>query len=172
MTPECITRRLIAILSADVKDYTRLMSQDDVGTIRTLSAYKEEIMASSKRVTSLFFLFLLVTTFTGVGAALPLQGAEAAKGASSAADEIRIGYTVQVTGAAASEGALGLRAIKLALKQINEAGGVEGRKIHLLIEDTQSSNPGALAALQKCRSISGSLLCAQKEQSSCHHISP
>jgi TolB-like protein/cytochrome c-type biogenesis protein CcmH/NrfG len=41
MTPEGITRKLIAILSADVKDYTRLMSQDDVGTIRTLSAYKE-----------------------------------------------------------------------------------------------------------------------------------
>jgi adenylate cyclase len=41
MTPEGITRRLIAILSADVKDYTRLMSQDDVGTIRTLAAYKE-----------------------------------------------------------------------------------------------------------------------------------
>jgi len=41
MTPEGITRHLIAILSADVKDYTRLMSQDDVGTIRTLAAYKE-----------------------------------------------------------------------------------------------------------------------------------
>jgi hypothetical protein len=32
MTPEGITRHLIAILSADVKDYTRLISQDDVGT--------------------------------------------------------------------------------------------------------------------------------------------
>ena len=41
MTLEGITRKLIAILSADVKDYTRLMSQDDVGTIRTLTAYKE-----------------------------------------------------------------------------------------------------------------------------------
>jgi len=41
MTPEGISRHLIAILSADVKDYTRLMSQDDVGTIRTLAAYKE-----------------------------------------------------------------------------------------------------------------------------------
>jgi len=41
MTTEGITRKLIAILSADVKDYTRLMSQDDVGTIRTLTASKE-----------------------------------------------------------------------------------------------------------------------------------
>ena len=45
MTPEGITRHLIAILSADVKDYTRLISQDDVGTIRTLTAYKEAMKA-------------------------------------------------------------------------------------------------------------------------------
>ncbi len=49
MTPEGITRRLIAILSADVKDYTRLMSQDDVGTIRTLTAYKEAMEALIQR---------------------------------------------------------------------------------------------------------------------------
>ena len=41
MTPEGMTRHLIAILSADVKDYTRLMSQDDVGTIRTLTSCKD-----------------------------------------------------------------------------------------------------------------------------------
>ena len=47
MTPEGITRKLIAILSADVKDYTRLMSQDDVGTIRTLTAHKEAMCLNS-----------------------------------------------------------------------------------------------------------------------------
>jgi len=35
MTPQGITRRLIAIVSADVKDYTRLISQAGVGTIWT-----------------------------------------------------------------------------------------------------------------------------------------
>ena len=49
MTPEGVTRRLIAILSADVKDYTRLMSQDDVGTIRTLAAYKEAMETQIRR---------------------------------------------------------------------------------------------------------------------------
>ncbi len=49
MTPEGITRKLIAILSADVKDYTRLMSQDDVGTIRTLAAYKEAMETLIRR---------------------------------------------------------------------------------------------------------------------------
>jgi branched-chain amino acid transport system substrate-binding protein len=65
------------------------------------------------------------------------------------ADDIRIGFTPPVTGASAAEGAWQMRAIKLALKQINAAGGVNGKLINLIIEDNQSSNPGALAALQK-----------------------
>ena len=65
-----------------------------------------------------------------------------------AADDIRIGFTPPVTGVSAAEGALQIKAIKLALKEINAAGGVNGKKIDLRIVDNQSSNPGALAALQ------------------------
>ena len=67
----------------------------------------------------------------------------------ASADEIKIGFTPPVTGASAAEGAWQVKAINLALKQINEAGGVNGKTIQLIIEDNQSSNPGALAALQK-----------------------
>jgi len=38
MTTQEVKRKLAAILSADVKEYSRLMSQDEVGTIRTLDA--------------------------------------------------------------------------------------------------------------------------------------
>ena len=41
MTPEKFKRKLTAILSADVKGYSRLMGEDEEGTIRTLNAYKE-----------------------------------------------------------------------------------------------------------------------------------
>ena len=41
MTVQGVKRKLIAILSADVEGYSRLMSQDERGTIRTLTAYKE-----------------------------------------------------------------------------------------------------------------------------------
>ncbi|MHC4587496.1 MAG: adenylate/guanylate cyclase domain-containing protein [Planctomycetota bacterium] len=41
MEQEEFKRKLTAILSADVKEYSRLMSQDERGTIRTLTAYKE-----------------------------------------------------------------------------------------------------------------------------------
>jgi adenylate cyclase len=36
-----VERRLAAILSADVKDYSRLMGDDDVKTVETLTAYRE-----------------------------------------------------------------------------------------------------------------------------------
>jgi len=38
-----IKRKLVAILSTDVKEYSRLMGQDELGTIRTLTAFKEAI---------------------------------------------------------------------------------------------------------------------------------
>jgi len=41
MSPEKFRRKLTAILSADVKGYSRLMGEDEEGTIRTLNAYKE-----------------------------------------------------------------------------------------------------------------------------------
>ena len=40
-----VDRKLAAILSADVKGYSRLMGEDEVATIRTLTAYRE-LMAS------------------------------------------------------------------------------------------------------------------------------
>ena len=49
MTPEKFKRKLAAILSADVKGYSRLMGEDEEGTIRTLNAYKEVITGFIKR---------------------------------------------------------------------------------------------------------------------------
>jgi len=65
------------------------------------------------------------------------------------AQEIKLAFTPPITGASAAEGALQIKAIDLALKEINAAGGVNGKKINLVKVDNQSSNPGALAALQK-----------------------
>ena len=69
--------------------------------------------------------------------------------APAGAQEIRLGFTPPITGASAAEGALQIKAIDLALKQINAAGGVNGKKINLIKVDNQSTNPGALTALQK-----------------------
>jgi adenylate cyclase len=45
MTTQEVKRKLAAILSADVKGYSRLMGEDEEGTIRTLNTYKE-VMSS------------------------------------------------------------------------------------------------------------------------------
>jgi len=41
MTTQEVKRKLTAILSADVEGYSRLMGEDEKGTVRTLNAYKE-----------------------------------------------------------------------------------------------------------------------------------
>jgi class 3 adenylate cyclase len=40
MTTQEVKRKLTAILSADVKGYSRLMGEDEEATVRTLNAYK------------------------------------------------------------------------------------------------------------------------------------
>ncbi len=45
MTTQDFKRKLTAILSADVKGYSRLMGEDEVATVRTLTAYREMMAA-------------------------------------------------------------------------------------------------------------------------------
>ena len=67
---------------------------------------------------------------------------------SAAADDIKIGYTASLTGAHVAEGAYQQKSIKLAVKQINDGGGINGRKIVLVTEDTHSTNEGAVDAFR------------------------
>ena len=41
MVAATVERKLTAVLSADVKGYSRLMGEDEVGTLCTLTAYRE-----------------------------------------------------------------------------------------------------------------------------------
>ncbi len=43
MSNDDVKRKLAAILSADVKNYSRLMRDDEAATVRTLNAYREEM---------------------------------------------------------------------------------------------------------------------------------
>ena len=43
-----VERRLAAILSADVVGYSRLMAADESGTVRRITAYREQVGAFSK----------------------------------------------------------------------------------------------------------------------------
>ena len=41
MAEKAFKRKLVAILSADAVDYSRLMGEDEEATLRTLTAYRE-----------------------------------------------------------------------------------------------------------------------------------
>ena len=43
-----VERRLAAILSADVKEYSRLMGADEVATVEMLTAYRKAMTAQTK----------------------------------------------------------------------------------------------------------------------------
>jgi adenylate cyclase len=49
MTTQEVTRKLTAILSADVKGYSRLMSEDEEATVHTLTVYKELMTSLVRR---------------------------------------------------------------------------------------------------------------------------
>jgi branched-chain amino acid transport system substrate-binding protein len=66
-----------------------------------------------------------------------------------AADPIRIGMIAPLTGPQAEGGRLGIQGAKLAVDEINQAGGVLGRQLELVFEDDQSTNPGTVLAFSK-----------------------
>jgi len=57
----------------------------------------------------------------------------------TAAKTIKIGINVPLTGFAASDGTSALNGAKLAMKQINGAGGINGRQLELVVYDDQAS---------------------------------
>jgi branched-chain amino acid transport system substrate-binding protein len=69
-----------------------------------------------------------------------------------AADPIKIGLMAESTGPNAEAGVYQINGAKMALEEINQAGGVLGRPLELRIEDNQSSNPGSVLAVSKLTS--------------------
>jgi branched-chain amino acid transport system substrate-binding protein len=69
-----------------------------------------------------------------------------------ATDPIKIGMVAPLTGGAAETGRYQINGAKLAVAEVNKAGGILGRQIDLMIEDDQTTNPGAVLAFNKLSS--------------------
>jgi len=65
------------------------------------------------------------------------------------ADPIVFGLVDEVTGPQAEAGVLQVQGAKLAVDEINAAGGILGRQVELRIEDNQSANPTTVLAYTK-----------------------
>jgi branched-chain amino acid transport system substrate-binding protein len=84
-----------------------------------------------------------------LGRALGFALAMAMPSAGHAADPIKIGMVVPLTGAIADAGRYGAQGARLAVEEVNKAGGVLGRPIELVIEDDQSLNPTTVLAFSR-----------------------
>ena len=62
---------------------------------------------------------------------------------------ITIGAVLDITGAGASLGVPERKTLELLTKQLNEAGGINGRQVKLVVEDNQSTEDGAAKAMNE-----------------------
>ena len=90
------------------------------------------------------------TIAAGLAAGIAAPALIRSAGAQSAT--IKIGMVVPTTGAAAESGSFALTGARIALEQVNKAGGVLGKQVELITEDDQTTNPGAVLAFSKLAS--------------------
>ena len=67
----------------------------------------------------------------------------------AASDEIKVGVNIEMTGNQANYGNAGLEGIRLAIKEANEAGGINGKKITLVEADSKSEAAEAVNSATK-----------------------
>ena len=63
--------------------------------------------------------------------------------------DIPIGFFAPITGPAAADGASAKHAVELGLKEVNDAGGIKGKKINLIIYDDRLNPREAVAIANK-----------------------
>jgi len=88
--------------------------------------------------------FLWIGTFMGIGAVFLLAG-----GLGWAQDTIRIGFFAPITGPAAADGASAKNAVELGVKEVNDAGGIRGKKVDLIVYDDRLNPQEAVAIANK-----------------------
>ena len=82
--------------------------------------------------------------YIGIGAVLLFIG-----GIGWAQDTIRIGFFAPITGPAAADGASAKNAVELGVKELNDAGGIGGKKIDLIVYDDRLNPQEAVAIANK-----------------------
>ena len=93
-----------------------------------------------KRLLALIFAVTLALSRVACSSGESGDTSDSSQDESSSADTIKIGWYGPLSGSAASVGVSGETAVKLAVKQINEAGGVLGKQVELVEYDDQGSS--------------------------------
>lgn len=80
--------------------------------------------------------------FTAAGCSVP----ETSDGGGGGGDTVKLGVLAPITGAASADGVQMKQGAELAVEELNAAGGVAGKQIELMVEDTKDQSPDAVAA--------------------------
>jgi branched-chain amino acid transport system substrate-binding protein len=103
------------------------------------------LFVPSTRLSSAFAVFLLGASLAGCGGGgKPGEGAQA-----PASDTILIGHFASMTGSEATFGQSTDRGVRLAIKEVNAAGGVKGKQITLKTYDDQGKGQEAGTAVTR-----------------------
>lgn len=94
-----------------------------------------------KRVSKVLTALVLGTVLAGLVAGCG--------GGEKKADTIKVGANLEMTGGSASYGISSKNAIELAFKEINEKGGINGKRLELVVADNKSEAAEATNAMQK-----------------------
>jgi branched-chain amino acid transport system substrate-binding protein len=70
-----------------------------------------------------------------------------------AGETVKIGAAIGLTGDTASWGEMSLQGAQMAVEDLNKKGGINGKKVELVVEDMKSSSQGSISAVQKLISI-------------------
>lgn len=95
-------------------------------------------MRRLKRLTAWLALAALLSCLTVSGCARPQGGGGGDIVVKPADDKIRVGAAMSLTGDTAQYGLSALNGIRMAVEEANAAGGVGGRRIELIAQDTRS----------------------------------
>ncbi|MDB5259968.1 MAG: branched-chain amino acid transporter substrate-binding protein [Candidatus Nomurabacteria bacterium] len=68
-------------------------------------------------------------------------------------DTIKIGMALGLTGDASAWGEVSLNGAKLAVEEINAKGGIDGKKLELVVEDTKSTSKDSVLAVSKLQDV-------------------
>lgn len=94
-----------------------------------------------KRVSKVLTALVLGSVLAGLAAGCG--------GGEKKADTIKVGANLEMTGGSASYGISSKNAIELAFKEINEKGGINGKRLELVVADNKSEAAEATNAMQK-----------------------
>ena len=105
---------------------------------------------SCRRLSWLLATWLLAALVIGCGVADTEQ--EAVDGELA---PFRIGVMESLTGPGETYGNVAVRAKQMALDEINAAGGIDGRRLEFVVEDSQCSAKEAVSAYRKLTDVDG-----------------